>query len=190
MTISSLGTSLSSFGQTLRCSIRASSLRWTWWKWIVLDSVAVNTFTGTLTSPKVKVPFHSERAAMAPDYPGSVQEHRDLVDRRALRDALLLARVAEVQEADRELVLGQPRRRAARGRLEHGHGAPVAREAARVRAEQHDVGRHRGREHVLVVLRGVAGLLGRRDDQRGRAVELGRRARLGLLGGVLERRLG
>ena len=61
MTISSLDTSLSSFGQTLRCSIRASSFRWTWWKWMLLDSCAVNTFTGTLTSPKVSVPFQSER---------------------------------------------------------------------------------------------------------------------------------
>ena len=28
---------------------------------MLLDSVAVNTFTGTLTSPKVSVPFQSER---------------------------------------------------------------------------------------------------------------------------------
>src|SRR3954447_11983109 len=104
MTISSLSTSLSSLGQIRRCSIRAPSLRWTWWKWMLLDSVAENTFTGTVTSPKTIVPFQIERGAMSVWLPRSVQEERDLLDGCAVGDALFLARVAEMQQADRELV--------------------------------------------------------------------------------------
>ena len=85
---------------------------------------------------------------------------------------------------------GQARRRAAGRRGQDGDRAPVAGQPARVRAEQHDVGGDRGRQHVLVVLVGVAGLLGAGHDQRGRAVELGARAGLVLLGGGLELRLG
>src|SRR3954469_2922656 len=186
MTISSLGTSLSSFGQTRRCSIRAPSFRWTWWKWMLLDSVAEKTLTGTLTSPKTIVPFQIERGDMAVWLPRSIQEERDLLDGRAIRDALLLARVTEVQQADRPLIGGHGERRAAGLGLHDRHGAPVAGEPARVCGEQHDVGGHGGGEHVLVVLRSIAGLLDGRGDQRRRAIELGAAARLGVLGHLLE----
>ena len=49
--------------------MRAPSSRWTSWKLTVLDSVAVNSFTGTCTSPTETVPFQSERGAMADDLP-------------------------------------------------------------------------------------------------------------------------
>ena len=42
-------------------------------------------------------------------YPASVEEERDLLDRRAVGHALLLARVAEMQQADRQLVVGEVR---------------------------------------------------------------------------------
>src|SRR4051812_37446608 len=46
--------------------MRAPSAAWTSWKCTVLLSVAGYSFTGTLTSPKVTVPFHSERAMPCP----------------------------------------------------------------------------------------------------------------------------
>src|SRR3954454_4222934 len=139
---------------------------------MLLDSVALKTFTGTLTSPNVSVPFQIERGAMRWGYPGSVEEVRELLDRRLLGHALLLARVAQMQQADRQLVVREPERGAAGRGLHHRDRAPVAGEPARVCAQQHDVGRDRGREHVLVVLLAVAGLLGARGDQRRGAVEL------------------
>ncbi len=54
--------------QKRRCSTAAPSFAWTSRKCTVLDSVALNTFTGTLTSPKAIVPFQIERA-MAGVYP-------------------------------------------------------------------------------------------------------------------------
>ncbi len=50
-----------------------------------------------------------------------VQEDRDLLDRGALGDALLLARLAEVEQADRRLVGGQRDGGASGGGVEHGH---------------------------------------------------------------------
>ena len=76
---------------------------------------------------------------------------------------------------------GHPGRRAASGRAQHGRRAPVAGEPARVRGEQHDVGRDRRGGVVLLVLDRVAGLDDRDDDERRRAVELRR--------GLLARRL-
>src|SRR6478736_2685916 len=146
--------------------MRASSERWTWWKWMLLDSVAVNTFTGTLTIPKVRVPFQSERAAMGTDYPESVEKHRELLDRGAVGGALLLAGRAEVQQADRELVVGQQCG-------EDRDGPPVARKPSGVGGEEDDVGRDSGRQHVLVVLLRVPRLLDRDRDQGACAVELG-----------------
>src|ERR1700742_4078767 len=55
-----------------RCSIRPPSVTCTSWKCTVLDSVAVNTFTGTVTRPKAMVPFQSERGATATHYPDSL----------------------------------------------------------------------------------------------------------------------
>src|SRR4051794_24993557 len=46
--------------------MRAPSASWTSWKCTVLLCVAEYSFTGTLTSPKVTVPFHSERAMPCP----------------------------------------------------------------------------------------------------------------------------
>src|SRR4051812_30080811 len=118
-----------------------------------------------------------------PPYPESVQEHRDLVDGRTVGHALLLARVAEVQQPDRQFVLGEQGG-------EDRHGPPVPGQPAGMGGEQDDVRGGRGGQHVLVVLLGVAGLLGADGDQRRRAVELGAGARLRGLGGVLERLLG
>src|SRR4051794_39054122 len=137
---------------------------------MLLDSVAEKTLTGTLTRPKTIVPFQIERGDMAVWLPRSIEEERDLLYGGPVRDALLLARVTEVQQGDRPLVGGNRERRAAGAGLHHRHRAPVAGEPARVRAEQHDVGGHGGGEHVLVVLRLIAGLLDGRGDQRRRAV--------------------
>src|SRR4051812_26345758 len=54
--------------------MRAPSFPWASWKCTVLLSTAEYSLTGTLTSPKVTVPFHSERA-ITTAVPG--RRHRD-----------------------------------------------------------------------------------------------------------------
>ena len=97
------------------------------------------------------MPFQIERGPCRVGYPGSVEEDRDLLDRRALGHALLLARVAEVQEADRQLVVGQaawrrgPRASPARGPCASSRRARGrARRAARCRRRPRSRARPRG----------------------------------------------
>ena len=106
---------------------------------------------------------------------------------RALGRPLLLDRVADVEEADEALVVGQPDRGAALGRAQHLGRAPVARQAAGVGGEQDDVGGDRGRVQVLLVLDRVAAERRRADDQGRGAVELRRRLGAGGLLQALER---
>ena len=101
----------------------------------------------------------------------------DLLDRRPLGRLLLLARVAEVQEADEALVLGHPDGPQALGRAQQAGGAPVAGVAAGVGAEQDDVGGDGSRVQVLLVLDRVGAERGRRRGSgsgRGRASPLPR----------------
>ena len=78
---------------------------------------------------------HRRRASSA-----SVQEADHVARGRALGRALLLARRAEVQQADDVLVVVDAQRGAALGGAQDGRRAPVARQPAAVRAEQDDVG--------------------------------------------------
>src|SRR3954447_10832194 len=67
---------------------------------------------------------------------GSVEEGDDILNRGALRHALLLARGAEVQQADAALGVGDVQR-GATGRLaQDRRGAPVGGQAAAMGAEQ------------------------------------------------------
>ena len=81
----------------------------------------------------------------------SFQEERDLLDGRAVGDALLLARVAEVQEADRQLVGGDVQRGAAVRRspspgpsASSRRGRARGRRAARCRRPRRSRARPRG----------------------------------------------
>src|SRR4249920_2035450 len=114
---------------------------------------------------------------------GSVEEEGRLLDRGALGRLLLLARPAQVQEADEALGVGQADRAAAAAGAQQTGGAPVAGEAAGVGAEQDDVGGDRGRVQVLLVLDRVGAERAGDDDEGRGAVELGRA--LGA-GGLLE----
>ena len=60
---------LPSLGQIRRFTIRQQSFACTSRKWMVCDSVAENTFTGTATRPNEIVPFQIERGAMPESYP-------------------------------------------------------------------------------------------------------------------------
>ena len=83
----------------------------------------------------------------------SVQEDRDLLDGRALGHALLLARLAEVQQADRQLVVGQIRR--PRGRRAPRARAPCA-SSRRARARARRAARCRRRPRSRARPRGPA----------------------------------
>src|SRR3954451_15276983 len=78
-------------------------------------------------------PFSSRR-------PPSVEVGGGLVGAGALGGRLRLARVAEVEEADEALLLGEVDGGAALGAAEDAGGAPVAGEAVGVGGEQDDVG--------------------------------------------------
>ncbi len=93
--------------------------------------------------------------------------------------------LAEVQEADEALVVGQARRPRDPPRAQQGRRAPVAGEPAGVGAEQDDVGGDRGRVQVLLVLDRVAAERAGDDDQGRGAVELRRPLRPG---GLLQAR--
>ena len=95
------------------------------------------------------------RRAVSIDRTPSV-ETRHLVGGRPLRRRLLLARVAEMEQADEALDGGQPGRRPALLAPQHAGGPPVAREAAGVGGEQDDVGGDGGGVQVLLVLDRVA----------------------------------
>src|SRR3954454_22922959 len=110
---------------------------------------------------------------------GSVEEAHDPGDGLALGDALSLARRAEMQEADRLLVVTDLERPLSGGLIQDRHRAPVPGEAASVCAEQHNVGSHAAREKVLLVLDRVTGLAHRYRDERRSTVELPGRAGLG-----------
>ena len=45
---------------------------WNSWKWTSLDSTALNSWTGTFTSPKLREPFQID-LGMAPFYPEPVR---------------------------------------------------------------------------------------------------------------------
>src|SRR4051794_35504950 len=92
--------------------------------------------------------------------------------RRTRRRLLVLARVAEVDQAERALPVGNAERRPALFCPQDRGGAPVAGQSARVRGEQDDVGGDGGGVQILLVLHGVAARLSDAGgDERGRAVE-------------------
>ncbi len=114
-----------------------------------------------------KIQMHPARSALT-------VELRHLVDGRALRRCFLLARRAEVEEADEALVVAEADGAPPRLPAQQLGRAPVAGEAAGVGGEQDDVGGDRGRVQVLLVLDRVAAEHGGDDDQGRRAVELRR----------------
>src|SRR5436305_13307603 len=89
--------------------------------------------------------------------------------------------MAEVQQADRRLVVADAERLAAGWIVEDAERAPVAREPARVRGDKDDVRGHAACEQILAILRGVARQAGGDNDESGGAVELAGRAGLGVL---------
>jgi len=89
--------------------------------------------------------------------------------------------MAEVQQADEALAVGNPDRAAALGRAQQAGSAPVARVAAGVSAEQDDVRGDRGGVQVLFVLDRVGAESAGDDDHGGSAFELGRPLRAGRL---------
>ena len=103
----------------------------------------------------------------------------------ARRHRALLARLAEVEQADEALAGGQADGGAPRLLAQQPGAAPVAGEAAGVGGEQDDVGGDGGRVQVLLALDRVLAEDGGDDDQGRAAVELG-----GALGpgGVLQPR--
>src|SRR4051794_27693521 len=84
------------------------------------------------------------------------QEGRVRAQLCALGRRLLLARGAEVEQAEDALVLRDVDRRPPLPRAQHLGGAPVGGQPATVGGEQHDVGRAGGGAEVLLVLHGVA----------------------------------
>ena len=100
---------------------------------------------------------------------------------------MFLDRLAEVQQADEALVVGDSHGCASlRGAQDFG-SAPVGGEPAAVGGQQHDVGRAGGGVQVLLVLDLIAREGAGADDESRRPVELGGRLRPGGLLEALQR---
>lgn len=111
-------------------------------------------------------------------FSGLVEEDGDLIDRRALGDALVLHGVPKMQQTNRSLLGAEVERRAYCRRVKQEQRAPVASKPAGMRAKQNDIGSDRTGEQVLLLLNSISKKLSARKDERGRTVELACRARL------------
>src|SRR5438034_6357312 len=94
----------------------------------------------TTTSNSSAVSAASASARGSISGPLSVEVGDDGVDGIPLGRRLVLLGAAKVQEPEKPLPVGQPARRPALPGPQHRGGAPVARQPARVRAQEHDVG--------------------------------------------------